>query len=43
MPLGDWEDLEEEEERAEGGCWRKALKKLDRKKGRWVDGAMVGG
>lgn len=39
-------DLAAEEERLvvveEGGCWRKALKKPERKNGRCVEGAIVG-
>lgn len=35
-------EAEEEVRVGCGGCWRKALKKPERKKGRWVEGAMVG-
>lgn len=41
-----WDLAAAEEDRLvveEGGCWRKALKKPERKKGRCVEGAMVGG
>lgn len=39
VPLGDW-GLDEDRE--EGGCWRKALKNPERKNGRCVEGAIVG-